>query len=66
DGWVDVEFVVTKDGRTRDVVVTDASHSSYFRREAVAAVEQWRFQPRIFMGEPIEQRAYTRIRFDYK
>ena len=66
DGWVDVEFVVGRDGSTRDVVVTDASHTSYFRREAVAAVEQWRFQPRIFMGEAIEQRAYTRIRFDYR
>ncbi len=66
DGWVDVEFVVGRDGTTRDIVVTDASHTSYFRREAVAAIEQWRFQPRIFMGEAIEQRAYTRIRFDYQ
>jgi len=63
EGWVDVEFTVRRDGTTRDIVVTDASHAAVFRREAVEAVEQWRFQPREFLGEVIEQRAYTRIRF---
>ncbi|HEX7082011.1 MAG TPA: TonB family protein [Gammaproteobacteria bacterium] len=66
DGWVDIEFTVAEDGTTRDIVITDASHTSFFRREAVEAVEQWRFAPRVFMGETIEQRAYTRIRFDFE
>jgi TonB family protein len=63
EGWVDVEFTVGTDGRTRDVRVADASHDNFFRREAVEAVEQWRFEPRIFMNRAIEQRSYTRIRF---
>jgi TonB family protein len=63
EGWVDLEFTVATDGTTRDIVVADASNESYFRREATAAVEQWRFEPRIFMGRTIEQRTYTRIRF---
>ncbi len=62
-GWVDVEFTVKKDGTTADVTVVDASHDSYFRKEAVTAVSKWRFEPRIFLGQPIEQRAYTHIRF---
>ena len=66
EGWVDVEFFVTTDGTTRDVVVTDASHESFFRDQAVAAVERWQFEPRIFLGQPIEQRAYTRIRFNFQ
>lgn len=66
EGWVDVEFVVARDGSTRDIVVIDSSHSAYFRREAVNAIEQWRFAPRVFMGQTIEQRAYTRIRFDFE
>ncbi len=63
EGWVDLEFTVGTDGSTRDVAVADASHDSFFRREAQAAVEKWRFEPRVFMGRTIEQRSYTRIRF---
>lgn len=63
EGWVDVEFTVAVDGSTRDVSVADASHDNYFRREAVAAVEKWRFEPRVFMNRPIPQRSYTRMRF---
>jgi protein TonB len=62
-GWVDVEFTVGTDGKTRNIVVTDASHETMFRREAMAAVEKWQFEPRVFMGRPIEQTSYTRIRF---
>jgi TonB family protein len=63
EGWVDIEFTVGTDGRTRNVVVTDASHETIFRREATEAVEKWLFEPRIFMGRAIEQTSYTRIRF---
>jgi TonB family protein len=63
EGWVDVEFTILTDGTTRDVAVANASHELYFRREALAAVGQWKFEPRIFMNRPIEQRSYTRIRF---
>lgn len=63
EGWVDIEFVVATDGSTRDVTVTDASNEAMFGEAAVAAVEQWRFKPRIFMGQTIEQRAFTKIRF---
>ncbi|HZF29202.1 MAG TPA: TonB family protein [Gammaproteobacteria bacterium] len=63
EGWVDVEFTVAVDGSTHDIKVADASHDNYFRREAVAAVEKWRFEPRVFMNRPIPQRSYTRMRF---
>jgi protein TonB len=62
-GWVDIEFTVEPDGSTSHVAVADASTDTYFRKEAVAAVEQWKFEPRVFMNRPIAQRSYTRIRF---
>ena len=62
-GWVDVEFTVGTDGKTRNIVVTDASHETMFRREAMEAVQKWQFEPRVFMGRPIEQTSFTRIRF---
>jgi protein TonB len=63
EGWVDLEFTVEPDGSTSHVSVTAASHDQFFRHEAMAAVEQWKFQPRVFMNRTIAQRSYTRIRF---
>jgi TonB family protein len=62
-GWVDVEFTVRSDGTTTGISVANASHETLFRREAEAAVAQWKFEPRMFMNRAIEQRSYTRIRF---
>lgn len=64
EGWVDVEFTVTREGRTRDIAVTNASHETTFTNEAVFAVALWRFEPQRIMGRPVDQRAYTRIRFE--
>jgi TonB family protein len=63
EGWVDLEFTIGADGVPRDVTITDGSHESFFRGEAIRAVEQWRFEPREFHGRVIEQRSYARIRF---
>jgi TonB family protein len=63
EGWVDIEFTVGTDGKTRNISVTAASHDAYFRREATEAVAKWQFEPRVFMGREIEQTAYTRMRF---
>jgi protein TonB len=63
EGWVEIEFVVSPEGETGNVTVTDASHDRYFRQEAVAAVEGWRFEPIVFMGRPIPKRSSTRLEF---
>jgi TonB family protein len=63
EGWVDLEFIVTPTGRTDNITVTDASHARYFREEAVAAVEAWRFEPIMFMDRAIPKRSYTRLAF---
>lgn len=64
EGWVEVEFTVARDGSTRDIAVVDSSHETVFQSETVTAVEQWRFEPRVFMDRRIDQRAFTRIRFN--
>ena len=62
-GWVDIEFTVARDGTTQDVTVVDASHASFFRSQALEAIENWEFEPRIFLERAIEQRSYTRLNF---
>lgn len=63
EGWVDVEFRVTTAGRTQDVTIVESSHDRMFEHEAIDAVSQWEFEPREFLGQPIEQLAFTRVRF---
>jgi TonB family protein len=63
EGWVEVEFLVGKDGIPRDVTIVDASHDNFFRSEAISAVSAWSFEPRSVANHVVEQRAHTRIRF---
>lgn len=62
-GSVDVEFTVTADGSTRDIVVVAAEPESVFDDAAVAAVQKWEFQPREYRGRTINQRASARLVF---
>jgi TonB family protein len=63
EGWVDLEFTVAKDGTTREIKVTDSKNDYYFHEAAVAAVQRWRFKPRVLMGRTIDQRVFTKINF---
>jgi TonB family protein len=62
-GWVETEFTVRADGSTGDIVVTNSSPRRTFDNAAMLAVAQWRYQPVIRDGKPVEQRAAVRIRF---
>lgn len=62
EGWVDVAFVLSREGRPTDVEVLDASNS-VFREAATRAVEAWEFEPHSAWDRVVEQQAHTRIRF---
>jgi TonB family protein len=63
EGWVDLDFLVTKDGTTRDPRVKLAEPAGVFDRAALDAVKRWRYEPRVVNGAVIEQRVETRLRF---
>ena len=63
DGWVELEFTVLTDGTTGDIVVTNSSPPRTFDTAAINAVAQWRYEPVMRDGKPVEQRAAVRIRF---
>jgi TonB family protein len=62
-GWVDLEFVVDRDGRTRDVVAKQASPPDRFDEAAVAAVRKYRYVPFVQDGRTYERRLNVRMRF---
>jgi len=63
EGWVDLEFTVTRDGVTRDAVVKGAEPQGVFDRAALDAVKRWRYEPRVVAGSVVDQRVETRLRF---
>lgn len=58
EAFVTVEFTVTETGRTRNVVIVDAATkggkaTSMFDRAAIAAAEQFKYQPRVQDGTAV-------------
>lgn len=54
EGYVLVEFTVTKEGSPRGIVILDRSPSNIFNESAVNAAERFRFDPRIMDGNPVD------------
>lgn len=63
EGWVEMDFTVTVDGRVKDIELRDAQPQGVFEQAARTAVAQWRYKPIIKDGRPVEQRARVRLRF---
>jgi len=64
EGFVEVEFIVTEDGRVKEPRVLRAEPESVFERAALRAVAGWRFKPTLRDGEPVPVRARQRIDFN--
>lgn len=54
EGWVFVQFTVTAAGGVSDVRVDDAEPALIFDEAAIAAAQQFRFEPQIINGTPID------------
>lgn len=54
EGYVILEFTVTKSGRVTDPRVVEAEPPSIFNKAAIDAVKKFKYKPRIVNGEPIE------------
>lgn len=53
-GWTILEFTVTAEGRTTDIVVIDSSPADVFDSVSIEAVEKWRYPARIENGKVVE------------
>jgi TonB family protein len=58
-----LEFTITVDGTTKDIVVVESS-DPVFNQAAVDALARWRYRPKIEDGQPVERRGVkTKIIF---
>ncbi len=54
-GWVELSYVVTKEGTVIDPVVEASSGSRHFERVAMRTVQGWSYEPATWKGEPVQQ-----------
>lgn len=54
EGYVIVEFTVTKNGTTKDLFVVESKPSGMFDRAALKAASKFKYKPRVVDGQPIE------------
>ena len=63
EGWVEVEFTVGPDGAVSNAHVTGSQPTRIFDREAVAAVQRAKFEPKVVNGSPVAATLKRRIEF---
>jgi periplasmic protein TonB len=54
EGYVLLEYTVTQTGSLKDIVVIDSTPPGYFEESAMKAATEFRYQPRIVNGEPVD------------
>jgi len=65
EGWVVVEFTISKTGTVKNPRVLSAQPSSIFDREALKAIRKWKYNPKIEDGVPVERPGIkVKLKFD--
>ena len=64
EGFVRLEVLIGTDGGTKDVKVLESKPGSLFVRNAIRAVQRWKFKPKIVDGVAMERWARTTIEFE--
>lgn len=54
EGWVLLEFTVTKLGTVTDIKVVDSDPPNIFDKAAVGAAAKFKYKPKVVNGEPID------------
>ncbi len=63
-GWVELNYVVTEEGKVIEPVVEASSGSRAFERAAINTVKRWSYEPALLNGEPIQQ-CKTAVRISF-
>jgi protein TonB len=55
EGWVTVEFTISKAGTVKDPVVIASHPGRVFDRSALQAIRKWKYNPKIHDGQAVER-----------
>lgn len=63
EGYVTIQFTITETGMVRDPRVIDAQPPRIFNKEAIRAIQRWKFKPRIVAGAAVSRSATQTLAF---
>jgi TonB family protein len=63
EGWVELSFVISETGDVLEPMIEQSSGGEPFEREALRAVQRWKYKPATQDGVPVERATKTVIRF---
>jgi len=63
EGWVKVQFTITKEGKVSNAIVVDSNPKNVFDHSSLSAIKRWKFKPKLIRGVPYEQRAEQLLEF---
>ncbi len=63
EGWVKVEFTVSKEGTVEDAIVVSSEPDDIFDDAALTAINKWEFKEKIVNGVAVTQRAVQKLQF---
>jgi TonB family protein len=64
EGWVQVNFMISPEGKPYEIVVTDSTGIEAFEKAAVRTVKDWTFEQALMDGVPIDAGSIHRISFE--
>ncbi|PSW20325.1 energy transducer TonB [Photobacterium sanctipauli] len=65
EGYVVMSFTIDPQGRPTDINVIEAQPRRLFEREAMRALQKWKYQPKVVDGRAISQVGQT-VRLEFK
>lgn len=65
NGWVQLRFNIAADGRVTDVRVLAAEPKRVFEQEAIRALKNWKYQPKLENGRAVAQ-SDLQVQLDFR
>jgi TonB family protein len=63
EGWVNLSFMVSPEGKAYEVYVSESAGSKDFERAALRAIKDWTFEPAKFNGDPVDSAVSQKFKF---
>jgi len=64
EGWVELSFMVSQEGKPYEVYVSQSVGSKEFERSALRTIEDWTFEPAVLNGQTIDSAVCMKMKFE--